>query len=208
MDKEGCKMRDLPILHRHHLVHIGAMPVDECVLESRFSANCEMSLCRGQCCRLGVDVDLLERDRILTNHRLIVSQMDAGQITDASQWFGEEFDDPDFPSTKAVSTELANGACVFLNPEGLCVLHRAESQAPSTAGTLKPFFCRAYPLCLNFGVLTLDHQQSPGETACCGPVTDGPLTIFDVCDFELEFVLGKDGSSELRRLSSDKKSQV
>jgi Fe-S-cluster containining protein len=158
-----------------------------------------MSNCRGKCCLYGADVDLGEQDRILKNADVIRRLMDDSQDRDSANWFENPFKDGDFPSGQAITTRLHNDACVFLNKEGRCVLQIAESEI----GDLKPFFCRAYPICIDAGSLTIDDENCPEEVQCCGVVGSGTLTIFDVCAFELEYVLGKDGLSELRKLASE-----
>jgi len=200
-------MRNTKVLHRHSLGHVPELKVSDRVLSVRFGRDCSISNCRGKCCRLGVDVDVSEREGILKRADLIRRLMDEGQERVSANWFGEEFADPDFPSRRAVSTRLFNGACVFLNKADRCVLQLAESQAPAV-GDLKPFFCRAYPLSIEDGVLTIDEVQSPGETGCCGSVQSGPLTVFDICAWELEFTLGADGLGELRRLASEEQEPI
>jgi len=142
---------------------------------------------------------LREQDRILENADVIRRLMDETQDRDPANWFENPFQDADFPSGTAITTRLHNGGCVFLNQEGRCVLQIAESEV----GDLKPFFCRAYPLCIHTGTLTIDDENCPEELQCCGVVGHGTLTIFDVCAFELEYVLGKDGVTELRQLISE-----
>jgi hypothetical protein len=128
--------------------------------------------------------------------------MPAGYESNPANWFVDEFDHPDFPSGLAADTCVRNAACVFLDPDARCVLQTAEANAPPGVGALKPFYCRAFPVCVDFGVLMIDDEHCPDETRCCGPVQDGPRTIFDVCAFELEYVLGAEGLSELRALAT------
>ncbi len=168
-----------------------------------------MSSCKGECCLGGADVDIGERDRILENADLVQTVMDSNQEHTPENWFEDLIEDSDFPSGKAVTTQMHNDQCVFLNSAKRCVLQLAEEKMPS-GSQLKPFFCRAYPVCLQNGVLTVDHQFED-QTACCGLVAKGALTIFDVCEIELEHVLGTDGAAELRGLagrSVDVKSKI
>jgi len=146
-------------------------------------------------------MDLREQERILEHVDLVQRHMDEGQERNPANWFGEEVADPDYPSGRAVATNVHNGGCVFLNKKNLCVLQIVESHAPPEFGYLKPFFCRAFPLCIDDGVLVVD--ECPDETGCCAPVGKGNLTIFDICAFELEYVLGAAGVDELRQLASE-----
>jgi hypothetical protein len=79
------------------------------------------------------------------------------------------------------------------------VLQVAEG-ALGDGSTLKPFYCRAFPICIDRGVLSYDDQVGL-EPPCCGPVAGGSLAIFDVCAVELDLVLGPEGAAELRVLA-------
>src|SRR5262249_26757494 len=139
---------------RHSLTHIADLEVDEQIFRARFTKGASMKNCKGACCRLGVDVDLAERDLILSHSERIRTMLRATSQKPSSDWFGAEFEDSDFPSGRAVSTTLAGGACIFLDANQRCVLHSLELQDPSV-GPLKPFYCRAYPLCIRDGRLTI-----------------------------------------------------
>jgi hypothetical protein len=93
--------------------------------------------------------------------------------------------------------------CVFLDADRRCVLQRA-SEASGGAVALKPFFCTAFPVVIDNGVLGVDpNATTTGAAECCIHDPGGPLTVFDVCAFELEHVVGAAGVAELRRLSED-----
>jgi len=192
-------MSDARILRKHPLAHIPELKVADELLRLRYEKNCSMSNCRGKCCLYGADLDLAEQDKVLKHADLIGRLMDDSQDRDTANWFDTPFKDQDFPSGTAITTRLHNGGCVFLNKEGRCVLQIAESEV----GDLKPFFCRAYPICIHTGTLTIDDENCPEEFGCCGVVKHGSLTIFDICGFELEYVLGADGLNELRKLVSE-----
>jgi len=189
------------VIRRHRLAHIAELRVSDEVLRRRYARNSSISNCRGCCCREGVDVDIVERDRILANARLVQAQMDAGQERHRASWFGEPFEDPDFPSGRAASTRLHGGTCTFADGDGLCVLHKVESLGRPGVGELKPFYCRAYPLSIVEGTLVLDDKPCPGQATCCGAAETGTLSIFELCAFELEFVLGAEGVRDLRQLA-------
>ena len=77
-------------------------------------------------------------------------------------------------------------------------------QAASSSETAKRIFCRAFPVCILNGTLSVDDEQCPDERACCGPVKNGPLSILDTCAFELEYMLGKEGYAELLKMAADR----
>ena len=189
------------VLRKHHLLHIPELKIDEGIFRHRFREDCSMLHCGGKCCRSGVTLGIEERAKILEHADLIQQHMPEGHEKNPANWFVDEFDHPDFASGRAAETCVRNEACVFLDSDARCVLQRVEAQVPPNVGALKPFYCRAFPICVDFGVLMIDDEHCPDENRCCGPVADGPLTIFDVCAFELEYVLGAAGLAELRDLT-------
>lgn len=186
-------------LRRHQLSHLPQLVVGEELFTSRFAASSDMSRCSAKCCREGVLVDITHRERILAEAALILEYMEPTQQRDPSHWFHEEEDvDLDFPSGRAVNTNAFDGRCVFLDSEKRCVLQRAEERSPG----LKPFFCRAFPIAIVNGRLTLDATWCPSETQCCGPVARGERSTLDMCEYELAHVVGRDGVVELKSLAS------
>lgn len=159
-----------------------------------------MMSCSAKCCRYGVLVDIAHRDRILSEAALVVQYMEPTQEHDPSRWFDSEVEiDEDFPSGRVVNTNTHNDSCVFLDSSRRCVLHMAESASPG----LKPFYCRAYPIAIVRGRITIDADWCPEETNCCGPVEGGELTALDVCGGELTFMLGEAGFREVQRVAND-----
>jgi len=171
------------------------------LLEERFAADCHTRRCVGRCCRSGVWLDPEDRDRVLAHADLVRAAMDPGQPRNPRQWFSTRTTvDPDFPSGRAVHTRVRNGRCVFLNGGGRCVLQKASSEA-KLAVPLKLFFCTAFPVTIDDGVLTLDDKDFRAGQPCCDSTEGGPLSVFDVCGMELRHVLGGAGVSVLRRLA-------
>jgi hypothetical protein len=87
---------------------------------------------------------------------------------------------------------------VFLNAEGRCVLQKASIGA-RLAVSLKPYFCTAFPVTIDRGVVTLDDKDFRAGQPCCDTTERGPLTVLDTCVMELRHVLGAPGVSALRR---------
>ena len=180
------------ILRRHAVRHIRELQVNAEVWQARFPRNCSMAHCTGKCCVSGVWVDLAEHRNILRHAARIQAHMDASQEHNPDCWFdGDRWELQDFPSGEATGTAVANGACVFLGADRRCVLQKASNEE---TGSLKPFFCFAFPLTISEGELGLDEAKDP---ACCGRAASGPLTVLDVCAEELNYVLGADGVREL-----------
>jgi hypothetical protein len=174
------------------------------VLESRYATECSTAACDGGCCRLGVLVDAAQRDEILAHVDLIQRAMDDGQERDPTRWFeAQELEDPDFPSGRAVGTQVSDGRCVFLDSARRCALQTATIAAARPGLDLKPFFCTAFPVTIAAGTLWIDELCLEMPLRCCRPVDAGPLDVVDVCEFELRHVLGTPGLEELRLLLAE-----
>ena len=79
------------------------------LLQARFNSDCRTAKCGAACCRWGVWADVEERDRILAHAGLIQQAMDETQDRNPAHWFeSSEQPDPDFPSGRAVGTEVVN----------------------------------------------------------------------------------------------------
>ncbi len=175
-----------------------ALRVAPSLLEERFAADCDTRRCVGRCCRSGVWLDPGERDRVLAHADLVRRAMDPDQPRDARRWFSRRVvADPDFPSGRAVHTRVRDGRCVFLNGGGRCVLQKASSPGLQ----LKPFFCIAFPVTVDGGLLTLDDKDFRAGQPCCQSTEGGPRTVFETCRMELRHVLGAAGVARLRRLA-------
>jgi Fe-S-cluster containining protein len=187
-----------PTLRDHELRHLPELAVSDQVFTARFARSCSTSSCSAHCCREGVLVDIAHRDRVMAEASLIVRHMEPTQEHDPARWFEpHDESDLDFPSGRAVNTMVVNGTCVFLDSRRLCVLHSAEAESPG----LKPFFCRAYPIAIDHGCLTLDAGWCTDDTQCCEPVDNGELTAVEVYEPELMHMLGEAGVRELRRVA-------
>jgi len=173
------------------------------LLEARFAAGCDTRLCTAACCRSGVWLDPRERDRVLAHAGIVRQAMDPDQPRDPRRWFSRRVvADPDFPSGRAVHTRVRNGRCVFLNGAGRCVLQKASGGRGGPQ--LKPFFCSAFPVTIDHGVLTLDHPKRRSQRRCCAATAGGPLTVFETCRAELRHVLGAVGVRRLRRIAAQR----
>ncbi len=188
----------------------GKYEIDPVLFEKGFAKGCGPFRCESKCCSVGVYVDLKEKETILSHKETIKKYMDETQTTDDSRWFDSEIeDDRDYPSGKAVGTEVFNDKCVFLNKKGKCSLQVMGNEEGIGGWAIKPFYCIAFPISIEDGVLTFDDFQQ-GETQCCstvrnfsaegGSVSGGEMPLVDSCKAELEFVLGKEGYKQLLEL--------
>ncbi len=192
----------LTILQKHRLSHIYQLSVAKEFFQRRFVQGCSTAHCNATCCKQGVLVDVRERDNILAHKELVQRYMESHQEKNADKWFDpEETADSDFPSGRAVATQVRDYGCVFLDSAGRCVLQKAAMVEGMHQYALKPFFCVAYPITIDRGVLTVDDPDFANRTLCCSSVAQGPLTVFEVCKDELTFMLAEEGLQELRALA-------
>ena len=143
-------------------------------------------------------VDRAEKENILAHAELIQRCMDPHQEKDARKWFdGEVEEDPDFPSGRCEGTMVTERGCNFLDSRGLCVLQKAALSVGMDKWELKPYFCVSFPLTIETGVLTVSDAEFTNRPVCCSTISKGDLVPIEVCREELEFMLGKDGLTEI-----------
>ena len=196
-------MADTKILCRHTLAHIPNLTVAENIFSSRFANACSMNNCKGNCCKYGVWADVEESKNILEHADLIRQYMEPHQEQDPQRWFEDHtVIDKDFPSGFAIGTQIRETGCVFLDSKGRCVLQSAAMEEGMDRFALKPFFCVAYPISIEDGVLLFDDEEYIGNPQCCSPVPSGNLNVFDICSEELEFTIGTEGLKEVRELAA------
>lgn len=178
-------------------MRIGKYEIDPVLFKKGFSKGCGPLACESTCCSVGVFADLKEKGLILSHKETVKKYMDDTQTIDDSQWFDSEvFDDNDYPSGKAVGTQVFNNKCVFLNKLGMCSLQIAGASEGMGRWALKPFYCIAFPITVDEGVLTFDDFQQ-GKTQCCSSIDAKESTLVESCRDELELILGHDGYKEL-----------
>ncbi|MGA9407558.1 MAG: DUF3109 family protein [Bacteroidota bacterium] len=194
------------------MMRIGKYEIDPILFEKGFSKGCGPFACESTCCSAGVYVDLNEKELILSHKEVIKKYMDETQLTDDARWFdGETENDGDFPSGKIVGTEIINDKCVFLNKSGMCSLQIAGTEEKLGRWALKPFYCVAFPITVDEGVVTFDDFLYQ-KTTCCSFIDDRETTLVEACKEELEFVLGRTGYEELtvkqKELSANRPSSM
>lgn len=192
---------DLPVLQAHRLNHIRALRVGQGIFEKKFDSGCSMTACNATCCQGGVTLDVAERDVVLAHADLIIRHMEPDQERDPAAWFDDHVvKDLDFPSGIAIGTNFTDRGCVFLDAAGRCVLQKAAMAEGMPKFSLKPFFCVAFPITIEHGVLDTDEPDFTDRPHCCSVVESGSLSPVEVCAEELEFMLGREGFLELRSL--------
>lgn len=189
-------------------IHIGKYKIDPILFEKGFAKGCGPFQCQTTCCHSGVFVDPLEKETILQHKDEIKAKMDETQITDESVWFeNREEEDMDFPSGYSIGTEIHNDKCAFLRNDGRCSIQLVSAEKYNDPWKIKPFYCVAFPITVENGMLTFDDFQQD-DAACCSVVNDSESTLVDSCKAELEFVLGKEGYQQLKEFKRKRELEV
>jgi len=193
------------ILIHHHLKHLPHLRIGDNLLSTRFTSGCTISNCNGTCCKYGVFADIEERRLILAHTELIRRHLEPQQEQNPDEWFEHnEIEDKDFASGRAVGTQARDYGCVFLDRDGRCTLQKAAIASGMDPYALKPFYCVAFPIAIDEGVLVVDDIELEQRVPCCTIENAGSLDVFDVCHVELEYVLGKEGLAELKDFAGKK----
>jgi len=202
-DKTTLPEPSIGTLTRHSLPQFRSLEVGRSILECKMAAACDSNKCTSQCCGTGVYADKAERDRILAHAREVIAIMDDDQPHDPADWFdAEEVHDEDFPSKTAIGTQVFARGCIFLNKQGRCVLQKANLEGRTPV--LKPFYCTAFPITVDHGMLMMDLDNVEGTKLCCQPSEGGTRSVLEVFAYEIEHTVGADGAAELRALIADK----
>ncbi len=147
--------------------------------------------CADGCCQHGVDVSVLERDRILARADEIAPRVGVP----AAEWFEPKLTrDGDFPGGAATRTRVVNDRCVFLSRESRgCVLHALSLDAGEDYHALKPMVSSLFPVTFGGETLFCSEELLDGTLICAG---DGP-TAYAMARGELEFYFGNELVAEL-----------
>ncbi len=130
--------------------------VDREIFVAHLAPDCMTHQCRlrkeddrlklDACCQYGVDVDIGERDGILS-HAAQIGTILSSDVADVPWFKEEEHLDADFPSGRFVRTKTHNDGCLFLSHDKRgCAIHRASVEAGWDFHGIKPHVCRLFPL--------------------------------------------------------------
>ena len=166
--------------------------VDDAIFTRRYFGHCmQCSFCADACCTHGVDVSVVERDRILAR----ADELEPLARAPRERWFdGAVTDDPDFPGGAATRTAVVDGACVFLDRGRRgCVIHGALLAAGEDYHAMKPIVSTLFPVTFGDGALLCSEELHDGSLVCAG---DGP-SAYEMARGELAHYFGRELVAEL-----------
>jgi Fe-S-cluster containining protein len=171
--------------------------VDPRIFEHRYFGAClHCGFCGDACCDHGVDVALVERDRILAHAPLLEPLVG----TPSSSWFRPDVtDDPDFPGGQATRTAVVDGSCVFRQRGARgCALHAFALQRGADYHDVKPMVSSLFPVTFGDGALLCSDELADGSLVCAGT---GP-TAYEMARAELAYYFGAALVAELDALAA------
>jgi hypothetical protein len=134
----------------------------------------------------------------------VIDAMDAGQIKDSAKWFEKDLeDDHDFPSGKAIGTEVyrtkfGHEQCVFKGINNYCSLQIAAEKKGYHKWEIKPKYCIMYPITIIDNVLTYDDSHAEKLDYCGIYKTENFVhTVFEAMKEEIIYILGEEGYNYL-----------
>jgi hypothetical protein len=166
--------------------------VDDAIFARRYYGHCmRCSFCGDACCTHGVDVSIVERDRILARADELAPLVRAPR----ERWFIDEVTpDPDLAGGAGTRTAVEDGGCVFLRRDGRgCVIHGALLAAGEDYHALKPMVSTLFPVTFGGGSLLCSEELADGSLVCAG---DGP-SAYEMARGELEYYFGRELVEEL-----------
>lgn len=153
--------------------------------------------CADACCQHGVDVSVVERDRILAR----ASELETRTARPRDMWFEPMLtEDSDFPGGAATRTTVVDGRCVFLRRDGRgCTLHALSLEEGVDYHLLKPMVSTLFPVTFGDGVLLCSDELTDRSLICAG---EGP-TAYEMARSELAWYFGDDLVGELDAMCAE-----
>ena len=112
------------------------------------------------------------------------------------EWFdpSEMCEDDEAPGKVWFRTNVKNGACVFLNPQGRgCMLHSFSLRENLDYHDFKPLVCAIFPLTFEDGLLVYADEVEDKSLVCAGQ----GLSLFDGVRGELQYYFSEQMVQEL-----------
>jgi hypothetical protein len=169
--------------------------VHPAIFTLRYFGHClACTFCNDSCCQHGVDVSVVERDRILA----AADHLEPVVGVPRDQWFVEGLTpDVDFPGGSATRTTVVAGRCVFrLRDARGCALHAWSLGQGADYHDLKPMVSALFPVTFGDATLFCSEELVDKSLSCAG---DGP-TAYAMARDELGYYFGPELVAELDRL--------
>jgi hypothetical protein len=171
--------------------------VDPAIFRHRYFGHCfSCSFCHDGCCNHGVDVSIVERDRILARADELEPRLGVAR----TEWFVSDVTaDADFPGGAATRTAVRDGSCIFrLKGARGCALHAFALERGDDYHAIKPMVSTLFPVTFGDGALLCSDELGDGSLVCAG---EGP-TAYEMARAELRHYFGDDLVAELDELAS------
>jgi hypothetical protein len=189
---------------KEYPLEINGLKIDPVIFTQGFVPHCDIPICSGQCCDWGVYMDSEFKDVIMKHEQDVIDAMDAGQIKDSAKWFEKEpEEDHDFPSGKAIGTEVyktksGHEQCVFKGTNNYCSLQIAAEKKGYHKWEIKPKYCIMYPITIIDNVLTYDDSHAEKLDYCGINKTENFVhSVFEAMKEEIIYILGEEGYNYL-----------
>ena len=171
--------------------------VDAAIFQRRYFGHClACSFCHDSCCQHGVDVSVVERDRILAQ----ADRLEPFVGSRREEWFVQgEIPDADFPGGAATRTRVVDGRCIFRQRGARgCSLHAWSLSQGEDYHALKPMVSALFPVTFGDATLFCSEELVDGTLSCAG---DGP-TAYEMARVELAWYFGDALVAELDQLGA------
>jgi hypothetical protein len=177
--------------------------VDPAIFQRRYFGLCMgCAFCHDSCCQHGVDVSVVERERILAHADALEPMVGVPR----ERWFQEQLvPDADFPGGAATRTTVVGEGCVFLQRGARgCTLHAFALARGDDYHTVKPMVSALFPVTFGEGALFCSEELVDGSLVCAG---EGP-TAYEMARAELGYYFGEALLAELDALAQSLASSV
>jgi Fe-S-cluster containining protein len=171
--------------------------VDPSIFHRRYFGHClACGFCGDACCQHGVDVSIVERDRILAR----ADELEPLVGVPRERWFtAGETVDADFPGGRATRTAIVAGSCVFRRPGARgCTLHAAALATGEDYHTIKPMVSALFPVTFGGEALLCSDELADGSLVCAG----GGPTAYAMAREELAYYFGAELVAELDAMAA------
>lgn len=177
--------------------------VDPAIFHRRYFGHCfGCTFCNDSCCDHGVDVSVVERDRILAR----ADELEPRLAVPRERWFTAAVTpDGDFPGGLATRTAVVNGTCVFriAGARG-CALHAFALERNEDYHAIKPMVSSLFPVTFGGGAIVCSEELLDGTLVCGG---SGP-TAYEMARAELRHYFGEPLVAELDLLAERESGRV